>query len=60
MSFLKHIDAGYKKLAAEWNLSPVITLTGFNCLDEKEVGRLAAEISYYLNPQDVYEDRKND
>ena len=50
MSFLKNIDAGYKELSAEWNLSPVITLTGFNCLDEKEVGRLAAEISYYLNP----------
>jgi deoxyguanosine kinase len=50
MSFLKHIDAGYRKLAAEWNLSPVITLTEFNCLNEKEVERLAGEISYYLNP----------
>lgn len=50
ISFLKRIDAGYKKLAAEWNLSPVITLNGFNCLNEKEVKRLAGEIRYYLNP----------
>lgn len=49
MSFLEGIDAGYRKLTAEWNLSPVITLKGFNCLDEKEVGRLAVEIEYYLN-----------
>jgi deoxyguanosine kinase len=50
IDFLERIDAGYKKLAAEWNLSPVITLTGFNCLDEKEIWRLADEIKYYLNP----------
>jgi deoxyguanosine kinase len=60
MSFLERIDAGYKKLAAEWNLSPVITLTGFNCLSEKEVERVADEIKYYLNSQDVYESRRND
>ncbi|MGA2093561.1 MAG: 2-amino-4-hydroxy-6-hydroxymethyldihydropteridine diphosphokinase [Sedimentisphaerales bacterium] len=50
MSFLERIDAGYKKLVAEWNQSPVITLTGFNCLSEKEVERVAGEIGYYLNP----------
>jgi hypothetical protein len=51
MSFLERIDAGYKKLAAEWNLSPVITLTGFNCLSEKAVEGVAGEIGYYLNPR---------
>jgi deoxyguanosine kinase len=60
MNFLERIDAGYKKLAVEWKLSPVITLTGFNCLNEKEVERVADEIRYYLNPQDVYESRKID
>ncbi len=50
MSFLKRIAAGYKKLTAEWDLSPVITLKDFNCLNEKEVEGLACEIKYYLNP----------
>jgi deoxyguanosine kinase len=50
MSFLERIDAGYKKLVSEWNLSPVITLKDFNCLNEKEVEGLASEIKYYLNP----------
>jgi deoxyguanosine kinase len=50
IDFLEIIDAGYRKLSAEWKLSPVITLTGFNCLSEKEVKGLAGEIKYYLNP----------
>jgi 2-amino-4-hydroxy-6-hydroxymethyldihydropteridine diphosphokinase len=49
-SFLERIDAGYKKLTAEWNSSPVITLKGFNCLNKKEVKRLSDNIKYYLNP----------
>lgn len=60
MSFLQAIDAGYKKLVAEWNHSPVITLADFDCLSEKSVDRLAGQIGYYLNPQDTYESRKND
>ena len=57
--FLQAIDAGYKKLVAEWNHSPVITLADFDCLNEKSVDRLAGQIGYYLNPQDTYESRKN-
>ncbi|MGA2172434.1 MAG: 2-amino-4-hydroxy-6-hydroxymethyldihydropteridine diphosphokinase [Sedimentisphaerales bacterium] len=47
--FLETIDAGYKKLVAGWESSPVITLTDFDCLNQKDVDRLAVQIGYYLN-----------
>jgi 2-amino-4-hydroxy-6-hydroxymethyldihydropteridine diphosphokinase len=50
ISFLEAIDAGYKNLVAEWKFSPVITLSDFDCLNEKAVDRLAGQIRYYLNP----------
>ena len=50
VSFLQGIDAGYRKLVSEWNLSPVITLADFDCLSEKSIDRLAGQIGYYLNP----------
>jgi 2-amino-4-hydroxy-6-hydroxymethyldihydropteridine diphosphokinase len=59
LSFLRAIEASYKKLAAGWKLSPVITLTDFDCLSQKSVDRLAGQIGYYLNPSDTYEGRKN-
>jgi 2-amino-4-hydroxy-6-hydroxymethyldihydropteridine diphosphokinase len=48
--FLEAIDAGYKKLIADWKLSPVITLTDFDCLGKKNIDRLAGQIEYYLHP----------
>ncbi|MFH1371675.1 MAG: 2-amino-4-hydroxy-6-hydroxymethyldihydropteridine diphosphokinase [Planctomycetota bacterium] len=59
MSFLQAIDAGYRKLTAEWKHSPVITLTDFDCLSEKSIDRLAVQTAYYLHPPDTYESRKN-
>ncbi len=50
MGFLQAIDAGYRDLIAGWKISPVITLTDFDCLSEKNVDRLAGDIEYYLNP----------
>ena len=60
VSFLQGIDAGYKKLVADWRHSPVITLKDFDCLSEKSVDRLAGQIGYYLHPASTYESRKND
>jgi len=59
LDFLQAIDAGYKKLAAGWKLSPLITLTDFDCLSQKTVDRLADKLKYYLHPQQTYESRKN-
>jgi 2-amino-4-hydroxy-6-hydroxymethyldihydropteridine diphosphokinase len=58
MSFLEAIDRGYKKLIAEWKLSPVITLKDFDCLNQKSVDRLADQIEYYLHPPETYEGNK--
>jgi 2-amino-4-hydroxy-6-hydroxymethyldihydropteridine diphosphokinase len=59
VSFLQAIDAGYKKLVAEWKHSVVITLSDFDCLSEKSIDRLAGQIGYYLKPLEIYESRKN-
>jgi len=59
MSFLEAIDAGYKKLIAGWKVSPVITLTDFNCLNQNAVEDLAHKIKYYIYPQSTYESCKN-
>jgi hypothetical protein len=53
MGFLEAIDVGYKKIAAGWKSSPVITLTDFDCLNQKAVDRLAVQIGYYLNPPEA-------
>jgi deoxyadenosine/deoxycytidine kinase len=53
--FLEAIDAGYKKLIADWKLSPVITLTDFDCLNQNAVDLLACRIEYYINPRNTYE-----
>ncbi|MGA2071529.1 MAG: 2-amino-4-hydroxy-6-hydroxymethyldihydropteridine diphosphokinase [Sedimentisphaerales bacterium] len=49
-SFLEAVGAGYKKLIADWTLSPVITLTDFDCLNQNAVDLLACRIEYYINP----------
>ncbi len=60
LSFLQAIDAGYKKLIADWKFSPIITLIDFDCLSQKDVDRLAGQTGYYLNPANTYESCKND
>jgi len=55
MDFLEAIDAGYKKLIAGWKLSPVITLTDFDCLNQNAVDLLACRIEYYINPRNTKE-----
>jgi 2-amino-4-hydroxy-6-hydroxymethyldihydropteridine diphosphokinase len=55
MGFLSAIDAGYKKLIADWTLSPVITLTDFDCLNQNAVDLLACRIEYYINPPNTKE-----
>jgi 2-amino-4-hydroxy-6-hydroxymethyldihydropteridine diphosphokinase len=59
MGFLQAIDAGYRKLIADWRQSPVITLTDFDCLSEKSIQRLSGQIEYYLHPVGTYESCKN-
>jgi 2-amino-4-hydroxy-6-hydroxymethyldihydropteridine diphosphokinase len=54
--FLSAIDAGYKKLIADWMLSPVITLTDFDCLNQNAVDLLACRIEYYINPPHLPKD----
>ena len=58
-SFLEDISAGYKKLIADWTLSPVITLTDFDCLNQNAVDLLACRIEYYICPRNTYESCKN-
>jgi 2-amino-4-hydroxy-6-hydroxymethyldihydropteridine diphosphokinase len=54
--FLEAISAGYKKLIADWTLSPVITLTDFDCLNQNAVDLLACRIEYYINPPHLPKD----
>jgi len=49
-SFLEAVGAGYKELIANWMLSPVITLTDFDCLNQNAVDLLACRIEYYIHP----------
>ncbi len=49
--FLQKIEAGYEELIAGWKQCPVITLTDFDCLNEKGVERLAGQVKYYVNPK---------
>ncbi|MCJ7776844.1 MAG: 2-amino-4-hydroxy-6-hydroxymethyldihydropteridine diphosphokinase, partial [Sedimentisphaerales bacterium] len=51
--FLEDISAGYKELIADWKLSPVITLTDFDCLNQNAVDLLACRIEYYINPRNT-------
>jgi len=46
--FLEQIDAGYKKLTAGWENSPVITLNEYDCRNQKSVDRLARQVEYYI------------
>jgi deoxyguanosine kinase len=50
IGFLEDIIAGYKELIANWKLSPVITLSDFDCLNQNAVDLLACRIEYYINP----------
>jgi deoxyguanosine kinase len=55
-SFLEAVGAGYEKLIADWTLSPVITLSDFDCLNQNAVDLLACRIEYYINPPHLPKD----
>jgi deoxyadenosine/deoxycytidine kinase len=45
--FLEALDRDYERLFAGWKNSPVIRLSEFDCLSEKNVKHLANQIVYY-------------